>query len=135
MKPLFAMLMAKSTGNFEPLLACLRDPDVVIDMEARKFIADNWDKRRKGGNRGVNKFRTQLRIAAYYLEFDRGEPRKGKEMAAQEHAAEICTNGNTANVRKAKAFAQKVEYGPWRWWDIASRMARKGKIDKLHQTY
>jgi hypothetical protein len=135
MKPLFAMLMAKSTGDFEPLLDCLRDPGVVIDMETRKFIADHWGKRRKGGVRRVNKFRTQLRIAAHYLEFDRGEPRKGKETAAQKYAAEKCTNGNTGNVRKAKAFAKKVEYGSWRWWDIASRMARKGKIDKLHQTY
>jgi hypothetical protein len=140
MKPFFAMLMARSTGDFTPLLACLRDPDVTLDMEARNFIADNWGKHRKGGDRAVEKYRTQLRIAAYVLEYSRGTPSQGKSVAAvdyaaKKYAAETGTVEDRANVYKALTFAKTVKYGQWRWWDIASRMARKGKIDKLHQTY
>jgi hypothetical protein len=140
--PVFAVLMAHATGNDGPLKARLRDPALKKTYEELEFAAKVWAgeiKLPKGGFRQVKKYKRRLRIAAHYLEFDRGEPRKGKKVKAEEFAAARCAEGSrvldTSEVRAAVRFAKTVNYGPWRWWDIASRMARKNKIGQLHRTY
>jgi len=131
----FAVLLADSIGYFDPLLARLRDPDVKLESYERQFLADNWGKRRAGGNRRVKKHRKWLRIAAHYLEFDLGEPSKGQKVAAEKYAAAKCDIDDTSEVRRAVRFAKTVTYKQWPWFRIASRLARKGKLEQLHQTY
>ena len=38
-------------------------------------------------------------------------------------------------VRRHVKYAKALTDGRWRWWDMASRLARKGKIKQLHRTY
>jgi hypothetical protein len=131
---IFAVLLADSIGYFDPLLARLRDPNVELEPSERRFLADNWGKQRRGGDRRVQKNRKWLRVAACYLESCQGEPRERKKMEAVESAVYEC-NVSEREVFICLDFAKGVRYGQWRWWDIAARLARKGKIEALHRTY
>jgi hypothetical protein len=133
----FAVLLAYSIGYFDPLVARLSDPSVGLEPYERAFLATNWGKPIKGGGRKVDMYRNRLRIAAHYLESDRGDPGEGKKIAAERFAAAECglNTKDTGEVRRAVRFARRVHYGPWSWWDIAAQMARKGKIEQLHRTY
>jgi hypothetical protein len=131
----FAVMLAHSIRHFDPLLARLRDPSVKLEWYERKFLADNWDKQRPGGKRLVEKNRKWLGIAAHYLEFGRGEPGKGRAREAEDFAAGKYNGIDPREVRRAVKFAKTVNYGTGRWWDLAVKMAREGKIEKLHRTY
>jgi hypothetical protein len=127
--PVFAVLLAHSIGHLDPLLARLRDTSVDKTYDELEFAAKVWAgviKLPKGGVRRVKMCRDRLRMAAYYLEFDRGEPRKGRKVAGVADLSEI---------RRSVRFAKTVTYGSERWWDIAAKLARKGKIGQLHRTY
>jgi hypothetical protein len=151
--PVFAGLMAGSIGYLDPLKARLRDNNLKKTFEELQFVAKLWlgeeIKLPAGGLRRVKKYRSRLCMAAHYLEFARGEPSKGQIQAAVDFAAEkspekltamkLTTKQrdalDTSEVRRAVRFAKTVNYGQYRWWDIASRMARKNKIEQLHRTY
>jgi hypothetical protein len=134
--PIFAVLLAHSIGYRKPLIDRLRDPAVEKTDDELKFAADALDGGVKWPNsRSIARDRKRLRIAAYYLEFARGEPGRGQKGKAENSAAGNCGILDTREVRRAVLYAKTVRYGQWRWWDIASRMARKGKIEQLHRTY
>ena len=132
------MLLAHSIGYLDPLQARLRDPGVKktnAELEFAAKVCADVIKLPAGGLRRVKMCRNRLRMAAYYLEFDRGEPRKGRRAAAERFAAGKCDVTDLSEIRRAVRFAKTVTYGPERWWDIASKMARKGKVGQLHRTY
>jgi hypothetical protein len=131
----FAVMLADEIGYFDPLIARLRDPKIKLEPFEREFLADNWGKRLKGGGRKLDMYRKYLGMAAYYLEFDKGEPRKGRKTEAEKFAAAKYGIDDTSEVRRAVRFAKKVNYGPWPWWAIASKMARESKFKQLHRTY
>jgi hypothetical protein len=136
--PVFAVLLAHSIGYLDPLLARLRDTSVEKTYEELEFTAKvraGVIKLPTGGLRRVKMYRNRLRMAAYYLEFDRGEPRRGRKVAAERFAAGKCDVTDLSEIRRAVRFAKTVAYRSERWWDIASKMARKGKIGQLHRTY
>jgi hypothetical protein len=150
--PEFTVLMAGSIGHLDPLFARLRDTDLRKTYGELEFAAKVWVGEIKlpaGGLRQVKKNRRRLCMAAHYLEFARGEPSKGQKAAASDLAArkspeklaamKLTTRQrddlDTSEVRRSVRFAKTVNYGQWRWWDIALQMARKGKIEQLHRTY
>lgn len=150
----FAVLLAQSIGYVDPLLKRIRDPDLPNTREELEFIAKVWADviklPQEGGLRTIGEYRRKLCIAAYYIEFLKGEePTKGQITRAVLYAADkapkkLAALGLNPNdryaldpreVRTARAFAREVHYGSWTWWGIASKMAREGKLEQLHRTY
>ena len=144
--------MAGSIGHLDPLFARLRDADLRKTYGELEFAANVWAgviKLPKGGLRQVKKHRRRLCMAACYLEYARGEPIKGQKAAAENHAVKEAPKKlaamnlttkrrnplDASEVRRALRFARTVNYGKDRWWNIASRLARKNKIEQLHRTY
>ena len=136
--PNFAVYLARLINYRRPLISRLRDPAVTLDQVEREFLADVLEDRVKwprGGPKSVDARRKQLRVAATYLEFARGDPRKGQIGDAEEFAADRCDIADVRMVRRHVKYAKALTDGRWRWWDMASRLARKGKIEQLHRTY
>jgi hypothetical protein len=148
----FAVILAHSIGYLDPLKARLRDTDLKKTYDELAFAAKVWAEMIKlpgGGLRQVKKNRSRLCMAAHYLEFASGEPGKGQKAAAVDHAAKESPKKLVAmeliakprdildrsEVRRAVRFAKGINYGRWRWWDIASKMAHERKIEQLHRTY
>jgi hypothetical protein len=136
----FAVILAHAIGYFDPLLARLRAISKLepYEVEFLTAVAEDWVRRRKGGQRQVDKNRRYLEIAAYYLEHlgpDQDDPPRGRKTDAQEFARKKCGLRDERQVRLAITFARTVHYGHWWWWEIASKLARKGKIKELHGTY
>lgn len=134
---IFAVILASAIGYFDPLLARLRDPRVKLEWYERKFLADNWGKRRLGGDRQVKTDRKYLGITAHYLEFTRGELEpddRGKKAAAVGHVCEKY-DIDPREFTRAKNRAKEVRYGSGLWLDLAVRLATKGKFEQLHRTY
>jgi hypothetical protein len=136
--PNFAVYLARLINYRRPLINRLRDPAVKLDQVERTFLADVLEDRVKwprGGSKSVAAHRKHLRVAATYLEFVRGAPRKGQIGDAEEFAADRCDIADVRIVRRHVKYAKALTDGRWRWWDMASRLARKGKIKQLHRTY
>jgi hypothetical protein len=145
---LFAVILAHSIGYLDPLIARLDDSHVE-DLEPieRKFVADLLRHRQKGWPKGavpgsLQTNRKKLRVAAYFLQFDRGEPSEGRIGKAMKYARDHCglfnKDGEALDLRVVRRYvkeAKAVVYQRWRWWDIASKMARENKIEQLHRTY
>jgi hypothetical protein len=149
----FAVMLADSIGDLDPLIARL---NAVTDLKClepieREFVADllrrrpkRWPKGTVPGSLKTN--RKKLCVAAYFLEFARGEPPEGQVGKALEHARDRCGLSNRRGdpldprvIRRYVDEAKKVTY-QWRdrqhrWWDIAAKMAREGKLEQLHRTY
>lgn len=150
----FAVLLAQSIGFIDPLVKRIRDPGLPKTREELEFIAKVWANVIKlptaGGPRRIKKHRRELCIAACYIEFLKGEePSEGQITNAEKDAAEkapqkLAALGlnpderyilDTREVRTARASAKQLRYSSWTWWEIATRLARKGKLEQLHRTY
>jgi hypothetical protein len=144
--PVFAALMAHSTGDLDPLIARLDDLDEDLKPIERKFLADLLRRRPKGWPKGTEKgslqtMRKRLCVAAYYLAYARGEPKGQTEKAfadARDKCGFVNRKGDPLDLRVVRRYvkeARTVMYQQYRWWDIALQKARKGQLEKLHQTY
>jgi hypothetical protein len=137
---IFVVILAHAIGYFDPLLARLRAISKLepYEVEFLTAVVEDWGRRRKGGQRQVDKNRRYLEIAAYYLEHlgpDQDDPPRGRKTDAEKFARDKYGLRDERQVRLAIEFARTVHFGRWWWWEIASKLARKGKIKELHRTY
>lgn len=142
----FDLLRAYWIGDREPLTARLRNPAITLSMAERETFAQDFNRQVKwprGGPRSVAKRKAQLKVVATFFEFRLAKRLKYAE-ALTETAKRCGLKGSPETVNRRiednKKFAKKLKPAPehlegWTWWQVASRLARKNKIDKLHRTY
>jgi hypothetical protein len=133
--PVWAQLLARWIGHRQPIIDRLLDPSISLTMAEREFLAGviagqfEWPK---GTGKSVEVRLKQLRAAAVYLEFLNASGKPGKDDAAVKDAATQCKI-TERSVRRNIKFARALAGG--KWWDDASRLARKRKLEALHRTY
>lgn len=137
----YSVYLVRLINYREPLFARARDPDVDLDQSERDLLVDMLENRVKlprGGAKSAARWRERLKLAAYYLQYAAGEPPEGQDVEALRFAVKECKRVGIDVLRQARRDIKNVRAltdGRWRWWDIASRMARKRKFEQLHRTY
>jgi len=139
--PAYSVYLVRLINYRGPLFARARDPDVELDQSERDLLVDMLEDKvelPRGGAKSAARWRERLKLAAYYLEYAAGEPPKGQDAEALRFAVRKCKRVGIDALRQARRdikSARALTDGHWRWWDIASRLARKRKFEQLHRTY
>jgi hypothetical protein len=137
--PDFAVRLAHWTGYRRPLLNRLDDPAVQKVQAELSYLAAMYrgqTERLRRGRQGIVDRRKHLRVAATFIEFRvyKNMPRKkALEKTGQRHGR-LGDRAIEDSIRFAKGL-KDPDGGPWTWWAIANRLARKGKIAQLHRMY
>jgi hypothetical protein len=134
----FAVRLSHWIGYRRPLVRRLRDPAIEktqAELEyAANIIAGETERLRGNRNSMVDR-RKHLRVAATFLElhiYQKIPRKKAVGKAGDRHGI------SDRAVEASLDFAMRLtdpDGGPWTWWAIANRLARKGKITKLRRMY
>ena len=141
--PEWAMILWRLIGYRKPLLDRLRDPQVELTPDERKFHADVHDgliPRRRGTDKSVEVRREKLRRVATFLQYHiaRQEPGRHHELVtnAEQDAANACGIG----LRQLQLDVANVKKHYREWYDATERLAHKAatrdeKLESLRATY
>src|SRR5262245_1888086 len=136
--PNFAIRLDFWIDYRRPLVARLRDPVIEKTQVELDYLATRYAdrvKRLPGGRHRMVERRKHLRVAATFIELHIHQkmPKKNARAdTAKRHGLGVRA------VYYSLEFAKSLhdpDGGPWTWWAIAERMARKGKITQLRRMY
>jgi hypothetical protein len=133
----FASLV--SLEDVETMRARLRDPKVELTMDERWHIAADWEPRR--GKRGkpaqslILKRSGAIAVARSFLaHFHACRTRYGATVSNRGKAKKRTAQEYGCSVRAVEGYLKIArEHVNGEWWRAASRLQRKGKLEKLRR--